>query len=464
MGLYPHQELTVNLIMREKRAAVWLEMRLGKTLCTIEAAKRLDSKRFLVVVPNYLKGTWRDEFQKWSPGTAVEIVDAAGRERALKSETWPKVINYEGFRIDYKLIKSLKPDMVVFDESHYLKGRTARVTKCAWDLGKYTDTRIVLMTGTPIGNHFSDYYAQYKILRPDLFPTFTQFKYDYLHMGGYMGYEEIEHHKNPEVQKLIDDKHAKINAKIDSFTIRLKKSDCIKDLPPKLYQTIEAEMPDELRVKYQTMAKEAVMELENAKAITADMIVTRLMRLQQICSGWIGHFADNDPEHKKPLVHEICASPKLAPLIEKISNDNQQCLIWAHFKHDIKNIVEALTKAKISVATINGSVCENDREIAKRDFQQGKLMCLVIQDSIVAGMDLSKATVVHFYQNSYSHLQRTQAEDRCQSMTQKNSVIYYDWITKNSIEERILQKLRDKKNLAAIVDKNELRDIFLGGK
>ena len=55
MNLYKHQEITVELMKREKRVAVWLEQGLGKTLCAIRAIEELGLQRPVIVCPNYLK-------------------------------------------------------------------------------------------------------------------------------------------------------------------------------------------------------------------------------------------------------------------------------------------------------------------------------------------------------------------------------------------------------------------------
>ncbi len=453
MSLYSHQRLTVDLLLREKRCAVWNEMGTGKSLCAITALKELGTLKALIVVPNYLKRNWAEEYRKWHPEAFPTVIEQSNRRQALEFEAYPLILNYEAFRIEKELIKKLKPDVVVFDESQYLKSRTAGVTKAAWELTKLRpDLRVWLMTGTPISNTFADYYAQYKVLRPDLFPTFTQFKGKYLIMGGYLGYKVVGHQNEDHFKELTD-----------KYTIRLKKSDCLS-LPDKIYNTVYVEMPNDLRQKYNQMAKESCLELENAELITAQMVVTRLMRLQQLCAGWVGSIEEETGKRKINVVAENPKMKVLLDMLEPIVNNGVQCLIWAHYRHDIHQIHEAVSGLKIPCDFINGEITSSTiRQERVDNFQKGKIRVLIIQDSITAGMNLTAATEVFFYNNSYSYSNRLQAEDRNHRIGTKTVVRYTDIVTANTIEEKIKQAIEKKQNIAAVVDKNSLREIFLEG-
>lgn len=448
MNLYKHQALTINLMKREKRVAVWLEQGLGKTLCAIRAIEELGAKRALIVCPNYLKATWAGEFRKWSPTMWPRVIEARGRDAAIAEDAWPKIINYEGFRISADKIAGLCPDVIVYDESQYIKERSSKVTKAAWGLSKaLPQSRVWCMTGTPIYNHFGDYYAQYKTLRPDLFRTWTDFKTKYLLMGGYMNYKIVGSQNEEGFYKLTD-----------PYTIRIKKADAL-DLPEKIYQTITVEMDAKLHEAYIKMAREAYIEIENADVITADMVVTRLMRLQQLCSGWIG----NKTTDGKVTTHEVGPNPKVETLLGLVGGASGPVIVWAHFRKDIHALDAIMKKAGHSTAYINGEVGATERQRHIADFQAGKIKALLIQDSIVAGMTLTAATAEIFYQNSYSYANRMQAEDRAHRIGQDKSVIIYDIIVKNTIEEKIKQAIDRKQNIAAVVDKNSLREMFLQG-
>ncbi len=446
--LYDHQKITIDLMKRENRCAIWLEQGLGKTLCAIRAIEELGLKRAVVVCPNYLKQTWYNEFRKWSPSTFPRVIEAKGRDQAIEDATFPKIINYEGFRISYDRIRRLNPEVVVFDESQYIKERSAKISKTAWDLSKnLPKTRVWCMTGTPIYNTFADYYSQYKTLRPDLFRTWTDFKNRFLVMGGYMSYKVVGSQNEDIFYKLTD-----------PYTIRLKKEDCI-DLPDKIYQTIEVDMDPKLREAYNKMAKEAAIEIENAEIVTADMVVTRLMRLQQLCAGWIGS-KDADG---KVTTHEVGPNPKIETVLGLVEGASGPVILWAHFRKDIHALVELLKKEGHSAEYINGEVGANTRQQHITNFQAGKIKVLVIQDSIVAGMTLTAATAEIFYQNGYSYANRMQAEDRAHRIGQSKHITIYDVVVKNTIEGKIKQAIERKQNIAAVVDKNSLREIFLEG-
>ena len=328
-----------------------------------------------------------------------------------------------------------------------IKERSSKVTKAAWMATKAPGNRVWCMTGTPIYNNFGDLYAQYKTLRPDLFRTWTDFKNRFLIMGGYMDYKVLGSQNEDLFYRLTD-----------PFTIRLKKADCL-DLPEKIYQTITVEMNPKLRDVYNKMAKEAFLEIENGGTITAPMVVTKILRLQQLCSGWVGH----NTEDGTTVQYQICPNPKAETVLGLIDSASGPVIIWAHFRKDIHDLVALFKNNNISTAYINGEVGSADRQQHINNFQAGKIKALVIQDSIVAGMTLTAATAEIFYQNGHSYANRMQAEDRAHRIGQTKNVTIYDVIIKNSIEEKIKQIIERKGNVAAIVDKNTLREIFLKG-
>ena len=449
MNLYKHQEITVELMKREKRVAVWLEQGLGKTLCAIRAIEELGLQRPVIVCPNYLKRTWFNEFRKWSPATLPRVIEAKGRDAAIAEDAWPKIINYEGYRISADKIAGLCPDVVVYDESQYIKERKSKVTKTAWEMSKALPrARIWCMTGTPIYNNFGDYYGQYKTLRPDLFRTWTDFKNNFLIMGGFMGHKVIGSQNEDRFYRLTD-----------PYTIRLKKEDCL-DLPEKIYQTITLELPPVLWAAYDKMAQESALEIESAETVTAPMVTTCLMRLQQICSGWIG----NRTPDGQVVTHEIGPNPKIETMLGLVEGASGPVLVWAHFRKDIHALVKMFREAGYNTEFINGEVTDTAKRQAHIDnFQAGKLKVLVIQDSIVAGMTLTAAVAEIFYQNGYSYANRMQAEDRAHRIGQSRKIVIYDVIIKDTIEESIKKAIERKQNIAAIVDKNSLRNIFLEG-
>lgn len=452
-SLYNHQQFAVDLMLKNKRAAIFLEPGLGKTLAIIEVMRRLNLTKVLIVCPAYLRRNWLEEFRKWWPQITPTVIEAERRQHLLTNCPSPHIANYESVRIEHQLIKSLSYEMIVADESQMIKEKSAKITKVLWDISKNKpDSRIYILSGTPILNSFGDLYAQYRFIRPDLISTFTQFKAQYLIMGGYMSYKIVGHKNEDHFRKLTDD-----------FTIRLKKEDAV-NLPEKIYNNVYIDLPEPLRKAYNQMAKEAVVELENAESVSAELVITRLMRLQQIVCGWLGSIDESTGERK---YHELGEDPKLKVLLEMLEplvKNGKQCIIWSHFRRSVHAITDAIKNLGITCDFINGEVTNPIKRQQKvNDFQEGRIRVIVMQDSICSGLTLTAATEVFFYANGYSYANRQQAEDRSHRIGTKSNVRYTDLIVTNSIDERIQKALSKKENIASVVDKNTLREIFLEG-
>lgn len=453
MGLYRHQFETIKEMIVKKRLACWLEMGLGKTICALMSITAL-SEKAIIICPNYLKRTWLNEAAKWAPHLNCQMVEgtAATRSWQINSGAQVLIINYESFRIEQDAIKqAIKRHgykILVCDESQALKNKSSAQTKAMLKIAKDFDY-VWLLSGTPITNNFGDYYSQYKILLPEKFRTFTEFKNRFLVMGGYMNYQ-VKGHQN----------EAEFKALTDANTIRLKKKDCL-DLPEKIYQTVYCDMSPAQAQAYEQMKKESVLMLDAAEPkVVAQMAAERLTRLRQIAAGWCGRVTETG---EREIITIDRKPPKLQAMIE-MAVDNvseHQIIIWTAYRHDVDVVSFALATEKIEHRIIQGKTTPEDRQKYIDDFQAGKFPIMIINNSIVAGMTLTAADIVFRYQSSYSYAAQAQAEDRCHRIGQKKNVTYYDFVVKGTVEESIMKILERKGDLMTIVDRNEWRKIFL---
>ena len=75
------------------------------------------------------------------------------------------------------------------------------------------------------------------------------------------------------------------------------------------------------------------------------------------------------------------------------------------------------------------------------------------QRSAGMGVTLTAATTVVYYSNDFSLRMRLQSEDRAHRIGQSSKVLYIDIEAVSTIDKKIVNTLREKKNLAdAITD------------
>jgi len=238
-----------------------------------------------------------------------------------------------------------------------------------------------------------------------------------------------------------------LSYKLEGFSYRILKKDCL-DLPDKLYIKRSVELTDEQAVAYKQMKDNAVTLLEkDGGMVTAQNVLTQMLRLQQICSGFI---KTDDGQIER------LSTNKLTELLTVLEEVTGKVIIWAVYVEDLRMIQEALAKqyGAESVAVYAGKTHPEERQVIVLEFQNpdSKLRFFVGQSRTGGyGLTLTEASTVIYYANSFDLEVRIQSEDRAHRIGQKNNVTYIDLVTENTVEEKVLKALRNKINIASEV-------------
>ena len=233
------------------------------------------------------------------------------------------------------------------------------------------------------------------------------------------------------------------------------KSECL-DLPDKLYTKRYVALTDEQRKLYNQMKDMALAMLDDGELATTTSVLTQIMRLQQISCG-----------HFTPDVGDIrrLDNNRLTELMDITEELQGKCIIWASYTHDIQQIHRSLRDCfgPEAVALYYGETPQNDRQEIVQRFQnpEDPLRFFVGQPKTGGyGITLTAATTVIYYSNSYDLEIRLQSEDRAHRIGQSNPVTYIDLVSPDTLDEKILNALRQKVNLAETVLGEETRQWF----
>tara|TARA_R110000803_G_scaffold23018_10_gene56731 strand:+ start:338 stop:1234 length:897 start_codon:yes stop_codon:yes gene_type:complete len=234
--------------------------------------------------------------------------------------------------------------------------------------------------------------------------------------------------------------------KLDTFSNRVLKIDCL-DLPAKVYIRRDVELTPEQDRLYRQMKKLALAKLESGELATTASVLTQIMRLQQICCG---HLMPDEGEI------QLVKSNRLNELLEVADELQGKAIIWATYTHDIQQIATTLRDrfGPDSVATYYGDTPQDERQEIVNDFQDpdNPLRFFVGQPKTGGyGITLTAANTVIYFSNSYDLEIRLQSEDRAHRIGQTNKVTYIDLVSPGTIDEKILQALRDKVDIAGQV-------------
>lgn len=460
---YDHQRSVLEDSWAAEYYALFMEMGTGKSKVAIDNIGVLfeagQINAALIVAPKGVYDNWakgeinthlpdriKRQVMRWKPAKTKSYEDELRDFILEKDETLCKlfVMNVEAFStsrgtgIAKAFLKYNPNNIVIVDESTTIKNRKAARTKNIVSLRDMSKFRRIL-TGSPVTKSPMDLYAQCDLLAEKAlgFNSFFAYQSRYAIVQrrtmGHRSFQEITGYQR------LDE----LNAKLDKFSNRILKDDCL-DLPEKVYVRREVPLTPEQEKVYIQMKKLALAQLDNGEMATTQSVLTQIMRLQQICCGFL---QPDDGEI------ETIKSNRLGELLEVVDEIQGKAIIWATYTHDI-HIIERTLKEKFgpdSVATYYGETPQDERQEIVKRFQDKKspLRFFVGQPRTGGyGITLTAANTVIYYSNGYDLEIRLQSEDRAHRIGQSNKVTYVDLVAPNTIDDKILQALRDKINIA----------------
>lgn len=424
----------------------------------------------LVVAPNVIHGNWvTNEIPTHMPDRIMKKILSytyystkvktqkhkrmladlhAHRGLSVLSITYDALATAHGKRaaIDFLTKRNC---MVAADESTRIKTPRARRTKAALNLTMRALFRRIL-SGTPVDNSPFDVYSQCRFLHPQFWgsmgvSTFTGFKTKFgVFVKGYNGstgrqFDQLVNYKSlPRLHEYLMHHCSRVT------------KDQVLDLPPKLYSRLEFELSPKQAKAYASMANNLCVLLENGSLSTSELVITQLLRLQQIACGYI--VDDNGDFHIIDENH----SPRIDALKEKCEDLSHQSIIWCKFQKDADLICDALGDR---CRRADGTVKASTRLELCNEFQRGGFQTIVSNPAAMGeGMNLFAARSVFYYNNSFKLGHRLQSEDRAHRIGQEHPVNYTDIVASGTVDLDILDSLLRKVDLASKVTGDELKE------
>ena len=308
-----------------------------------------------------------------------------------------------------------------------------------------------LLTGTPVTespfNLFTiGRFLDYTILG---FNNIWAFKHFYGEWN-----KRINHALNQPFEELLEYRNLdKLKRDIAPHSSRVLKSECL-DLPPKLYEKRPIELTPAQCQAYNSLVNEFQLLLDEDTMITVPLAITRLMKLQQITSGFIRH---GDGEDETYVIVSEQKNPRLLALIDILEEISGQLIIRARFLFDTDAICRILTKCGISYIRYDGSNPNKDRDLDLFKAGKKKVMVATLRSGAY-GENLQMANTVIYYSNDFSLETRLQSEDRLHREGQHNPVTYIDMIAEGTVDEQIVEALRAKWDIARYMTGDKLRE------
>jgi SNF2 family DNA or RNA helicase len=425
--------------------ALLMEMGTGKSLTTIAVAGRLflnrKIERMLIVAPLSILGVWQEEFRKFADFEySLTILNGSESKKIEKLRQMPTsglqvaVINYESaWRLERELA-AWDAYLIVCDEGHKIKTHNITASKCMHRLGARARYRM-LLTGTIITNKAIDVFSPYKFLNPAVFGnSFYAFRNRYFDMVGYGNHTPV----------LKANMAEELTRRIHSIAFRATKDECL-DLPETTEIVRRVDLEPLAQRLYQQLVRDSYAQIKDGE-ITAVNVLTRLLRLSQLTGGFLRGDEGNRAERISNAKLDA-----LSDIIDSAAQEGGKLVIIARFLPEIDAITAILERKAIGYSLITGAVKDRDEQV--RRFQTDSEVIVFVGQIATAGLGitLTAADKMVFYSLDYSMSNFEQTKARIHRVGQRNPCTYLYLVAENTVDEKVLQALRDKADLARIL-------------
>lgn len=407
------------------------DMGLGKTLEVISVILSSEEKKpSLIVCPKSLCYNWKNEFSLWAK--ELDVVNVIGnindrKDIISKIDEKKKVIyisSYDSLRNDIDLYKNVKFNYLILDEAQSIKNHNTLKAK---SVKKIKSIHRFVLTGTPIENSVVDLWSIFDFLMPEYLGDYSNFR---------SRYEEAV------VSGNADEVSGALIRKISPFVLRRTKKEVLKDLPDKIETIQIASMEEKQRLIYEAQLRKTREILTNPKASKIE-ILSSLTRLRQICVHPQLYLDNYDGRSAK--------FDLLMELLEDYIATDHKVIIFSQFTSAFTLLEPLLNDKKYEYFLLTGKTSAEDRiSMANRfnDKDDKHKVFLVSLKAGGTGLNLIGADIVIHLDPWWNYAVENQATDRAHRIGQKNVVQVIKMICENSIEQKVIELQRIKKEVA----------------
>lgn len=445
----PHQNYVANGVVVHNT---------GKTKVTIDtaAARFLGGQiqQMLVMCPASITSTWAEEIVKHCPIKAKIYFE-------LPKEPDPEVfqilvVSTEGLGISLKAFERAAdfvrrgPTLSIVDESSWIKEQKAVRSQRAHMIGGASAYRMIL-NGTLVNNSPLDLWSQFQFLDPNILgQEWYDFRAQHAIFGGFQGRQILATMRMDEVVR-----------DVAPWTLIIKKSDVLKDLPPKIYERREVQPTPEQKALIKEIKKKPLhvaLPPEIAVGnVQARMVLERVLRQRQIAAGFVSYLTDEDMAAgvREPRIARLKKSPKTEETMAVLEQTDGKVVIWCTFTEEVEALRDTIAEVygPQSVVTFYGKMTKEEQDEARHRLQGDPTCRFFVGNMAVGaiGITLTAASTEIYHSNSFSYLQRAQSEDRLHRLGQPNAVTIIDIVMKGTADELCFDAVMEKRDVAEFI-------------
>jgi len=419
------------------------DMGLGKTVQTLALLQKIKEanqqgnghgvaihpRTTLLVMPTSLIYNWEMEAAKFTPTLKVFTYTGTSRNKEVEQfEDYDLVLTSYGIvRLDIDILKKYYFNYIILDESQAIKNPDSNIAQAVQDLN--SRYRLIL-TGTPLENSTMDLWSQMNFINPGLLGGQSFFKNEFV---------------LPIEKKGDTNKTEKLYSIIKPFILRRQKWQVAKELPEKIENVQYCGMTEKQEACYEEAKSfyrnEIMSHIENKGINKSQILLLQgLTKLRQIANH--PHMVDES---------YTASSGKMEDAVHMLLNaisEGHKILVFSQFVKFLSLLSKEVEKAGIPYAYLDGSTKDRKGQVESFQKDDALRLFLISLRAGGVGLNLTKADYVFIMDPWWNPAIEQQAIDRAHRIGQENQVFTYKFITRGTVEEKILKLQENKLKLA----------------
>ncbi|WP_337968606.1 DEAD/DEAH box helicase [uncultured Flavobacterium sp.] len=393
----------------------------------------------LIVLPSSLVFNWYNEAAKFTPH--FSRMQYVGNDRKLLASRLDSsdliFTSYSIIHRDISILEKYNFRYLILDESQYIKNRDSKIFKA---INKINTNHKIALSGTPIENSLDDLWSQMQFINPDILGSYNFF---------------AENFKIPIEKKQDENSLSELKNLIQPYILRRTKEQVLKDLPELTEQIYYCDMDPEQEKLYEKEKSKARNFLLKTDGSGPDKIsiINTLMKLRQLSN----HPKMVDQESEIDSGKYIAVTNYLETLVK----EKQKTIIFSSFVTNLSFYTDWCKENKIGFCEITGETPAKKREQQVNLFQEKEepLLFFISLKAGGVGLNITKASYVLFLDPWWNPFAEKQGVGRAHRIGQLNKVNVVRFISKNTVEEKIIKLQENKKLLSdSLLEESYIND------
>ena len=413
------------------------DMGLGKTVQTLALLQKIKEENqeagihttSLIIMPTSLIYNWFNEAKKFAP--KLKIYSHTGSFRNKEVELFANydvvITTYGVTRVDVELLKTLYFNYIILDESQNIKNPASKSFRAVKVL---KSKHKLILSGTPVENTVNDLWTQMSFINPGLLGNQHFFYTDFV---------------IPIEKKKDEEKAAKLQSLIKPFVLRRTKTQVATELPPKTENLFYCQMSDDQEEYYEKIKSEYRNELllnleEGTFRKSQIQVLQGLTKLRQIANhpAMIDEGYEGDSGKFENVIHTL----------ENVLSRGHKVLVFSQFVKHLDIYRRYFNAENIPFAYLDGATTKRGEVVSEFQTNKDIKLFLISIKAGGVGLNLTEADYVFILDPWWNPAVEQQAIDRTHRIGQNKNVFIYKFITKNTVEEKILALQNRKRKVA----------------